>query len=121
MYEVTVTAFFSAAHRLRNYKGKCENLHGHNWKVSVTVRCARLDSAGMVIDFGVLKSRVQQFLNQLDHTFINELPWFKKNNPTSENIARFLSEGLSRSLSKDGLKVSSVSVWETENSQAVFR
>ena len=123
MYEVTVTAWFSGAHRLREYKGKCENLHGHNWKVSVTVsRPGGLDRTGMVIDFGVLKEKLKEILHQLDHAFLNDLPYFKKkNNPTSENIARFISEELAPFLKKEGVKLSNVSIWETETSMAVFR
>ncbi|MBI3990964.1 MAG: 6-carboxytetrahydropterin synthase QueD [Candidatus Omnitrophica bacterium] len=121
MYEVTVTSYFSAAHRLRNYKGKCENLHGHNWKVSVTVSRKKLDNTGMVMDFGALKNNLHGILSKLDHAFLNETPYFKKNNPTSENIARFISESIKKIVAKERVKVTSVSVWETESSRAVFR
>ena len=116
MYEATVTEYFSGAHQLRGYKGKCENLHGHNWKVSVTVSSSRLDKTGMVIDFGILKAGLRELLNRLDHAYLNEIPWFKKNNPTSENVAKFIYN----SVKKKNRNLKSVSVWENENSCATY-
>lgn len=112
MYEVTVQAEFSAAHRLRNYH---EDLHGHNWKVSVTVGSERLDDVGMVIDFRKLKERLSEVLGGLDHKYLNDLPYFKKLNPTSENIARYVYEKLRSDQIKE------VTVWETDTAWASYK
>jgi len=116
MYEVKVIDQFSAAHKLREYEGKCENLHGHNWKVEVCVRGEKLDKIGMVIDFKELKAVLGKVLGELDHCYLNDLSYFKKVNPTSENIAKFIFDNLK--LAK--LSASSVSVWESSNSCATY-
>lgn len=116
MYTVTVRAEFNSAHRLRDYKGKCENLHGHNWQVEVCVKNEVLDIAGMVVDFGNLKRDLNKILESLDHRFLNELEPFKDKNPTSENIARYIYDnlkGIYKGLSK-------VTVWETPSSSASY-
>lgn len=120
MYEVMVQAHFSAAHRLRDYEGKCENLHGHNWKVEAVVGSTRLNDIGMVIDFKDAKERLNQVIRDLDHTNLNELRYFKEVNPTSENIARYLYSMLSDLIKKEGLKVKRVLVWETDSSCASY-
>jgi 6-pyruvoyltetrahydropterin/6-carboxytetrahydropterin synthase len=116
MYEIKVTDEFSGAHNLRNYKGKCEELHGHNWKVEVLLESAALNPQGMVMDFKELKRRLKNVLSSLDHKYLNDTPYFKKNNPTSENVARFLHKKLSQNIKK---KIK-VSVWETQTSCASF-
>ena len=116
MYEIKVTDEFCGAHNLRHYKGKCESLHGHNWKVEVLVRDAKLDSLGMVMDFKDLKAALKKVTSLLDHKYLNDLEYFKKKNPTSENITFFIHERLSKALNKK-LKVS---VWETSTSCASF-
>lgn len=116
MYEIKVSEEFSSAHNLKHYKGKCEALHGHNWRVEVLVYKRGLDEQGMVMDFKKLKDRLKAILNNLDHKYLNDLPYFKKKNPTSENIARFIHERLSRAIGK---KIK-VSVWETSSSCASF-
>lgn len=116
MYGVKVEAGFSAAHNLRGYKGKCEDLHGHNWKVEITVEKSKLDKIGMVVDFRLLKQALNAFLEQFDHKYLNEIPYFKKINPTSENIAEYIFEGIKSSV--PGLKT--VTVWESENSSACY-
>ena len=116
MYEIKVTDEFSGAHRLRNYHGKCESLHGHNWNVKVNVYSDTLDRHGMVMDFKVLKKCLKKVLAPLDHTYLNELVCFKKKNPTSENIAKFVYEKLSRTIKKK----MKVSVRETGTSEACF-
>ena len=115
MYEIEVFLNFSAAHRLRGYKGKCENIHGHNWKVGVTVSSDKLDKIGIVADFRDVKKQLKDVLEKLDHKNLNSLAYFKKINPTSENLARFIYEKL-----KKRLPVSSVSVWETDGSKATY-
>jgi len=116
MYEIKVIDSFAGAHRLRAYKGKCEDLHGHNWKVELSVSSKTLDSLGMVMDFKDLKASLKLALDTLDHKYLNDMPYFKKKNPTSENIARFIHEKISREIKK---KIK-ISVWETENSRASF-
>jgi len=116
MYEIKVIDEFSGAHRLRGYKGKCESVHGHNWRVEACVYAKALDSSGMVMDFKELKKMLGRILVSLDHKDLNKIPYFRKLNPTSENIARFIHSRLSRGVKKS-LKVS---VWETSTSSASF-
>jgi 6-pyruvoyltetrahydropterin/6-carboxytetrahydropterin synthase len=94
MYEISVVTDFSAAHSLRDYDGKCANVHGHNWLVHVTVRAEKTGADGIAIDFRDLKRLTSKVLDRLDHTYINEVAPFDKSNPTSENIARWLYEQL---------------------------
>ena len=116
MYKVKVVSYFSAAHNLRGYRGKCEKLHGHNWKVEVVVQSERLDKNGLLIDFRYLKKRLEAVLAKLDHTCINRNVYFRRHNPTSENIAHYIYQQLS--LLVKG--VASVTVWESEDSAATF-
>ena len=116
MYEVKILDEFCGAHNLRHYKGKCEALHGHNWKIELTVYSKALDKTGMIIDFTELKSKLRNILSKLDHKHLNDLAYFKKKNPTSENIAYFIHDKLSKVLKK---KIK-VSVWETGTSSASF-
>ena len=98
MFTLTVSSSFSSAHMLRKYKGKCANLHGHNWNVELLLEQNKLDKIGMIRDAGEVKIILGDFLKQLDHRYLNDLNFFKKNNPTSENIAKFIYLGLKRSL-----------------------
>ncbi|MFA4984423.1 MAG: 6-carboxytetrahydropterin synthase QueD [Candidatus Omnitrophota bacterium] len=116
MYSVKVEANFSAAHNLRNYKGKCEALHGHNWKVEVALTGDKLDKAGMVMDFKKLKAELKAVLDKLDHGYLNNGAYFRKVNPTSENIARYIYERLKARLKK----LASVTVWESDNCAASY-
>jgi 6-pyruvoyltetrahydropterin/6-carboxytetrahydropterin synthase len=120
MYQVSIETHFSAAHRLRNYKGLCENLHGHNWKVEVTVCSQKLDNAGMVIDFNILKQKTKAIVDVLDHQYLNEIDPFKETNPSSENVAAYIFSRLSIALKDDPVKLISVSVWESDKSKATF-
>ena len=120
-YELIITSAFSAAHRLRGYKDKCENLHGHNWKVELAVRGTGLNGIGLLLDFKILKERLKSILDGLDHTYLNDLSHFKKVNPSSENIAKFIYKQASKLLNSGEITVSAVSVWETESSRAVYR
>jgi len=120
MYELTVESGFSAAHRLRDYQGKCENLHGHNWTVEVTIGSKQLDNRGMVIDFRKIKEKLGRVLDRLDHTYLNELSEFKKINPTSENIAGYIYSRLKNLIRGEKIIVKKVSVWETEDSSATY-
>ena len=116
MYEIAVKCDFSAAHSLRDYAGKCENLHGHNWKVEAVVSSGTLNKNGLLIDFRVLKGHLEKILDKLDHAHLNELPFFKKENPSSENIAKFIFDMLKTS----GVTPGKVSVWENDTSRASY-
>ena len=120
MYEVSVDGDFSAAHNLRGYEGQCEKLHGHNWKVRVSVRGEELDETGLLIDFRILKRGLQDELSRFDHCNLNELPEFQEVNPTTENIARILWESLSEKVGTGNLKVSRVTVWEGTGSRGSY-
>jgi 6-pyruvoyltetrahydropterin/6-carboxytetrahydropterin synthase len=120
MYELKIITDFSAAHRLENFYGKCESLHGHNWKVEVFLLGDRLDDAGLVRDFGVVKGKTKEVLAELDHTYLNDLPAFARQNPSSENLARYLFERLGAALNGDGVRVSRVSIWESDTSCASY-
>ena len=116
MYSIKVESTFSSAHKLRGYKGKCEELHGHNWKVEVALIKDKLDRAGMVLDFKFLKAKLNKILDRLDHKYLNNIPYFKKVNPTSENIAKYIYDSIKLKFPS----VNSVTVWESENSQATY-
>jgi len=90
MYELTILSDFAAAHNLRGYEGECENLHGHNWKVEVMVTSKELNKIGLAVDFRVLKKMLEGILEKLDHKYLNEILPFDKENPSSENIARYI-------------------------------
>jgi 6-pyruvoyltetrahydropterin/6-carboxytetrahydropterin synthase len=116
-YKVSVVKGFSAAHALRGYKGKCERLHGHNWKVKVTLMSDKLDKIGMAMDFTDIKSALDEVLKKFDHCFLNETAPFNRINPTAENIARIIFEDMAKKLEKT-IKVHEVEVWESETSSA---
>jgi len=120
MYELTVESGFAAAHSLREYDGKCENLHGHNWKVQVVLSAETLDRLGMVMDFRDVKRHVGEVLDEFDHRHLNELDDFTRQNPTTENLARVLHERLSARVAQ-GIKVEKVTVWESEKCGAAYR
>ena len=114
MYKLKIITSFAAAHNLINYQGDCENLHGHNWRVEVTVSAQELDRAGLGIDFKVLKSETNQLLKTLDHKYLNELEPFSSISPSSENIARFLFHALSGRLNNGSIRVELITVWESD-------
>ena len=120
MYELKIISQFGAAHQLRDFGGKCENLHGHNWKIEVYVTGDRLDNAGLLLDFGVLKKATQNILETLDHQFLNELEYFKDINPSSENIARYIYEALKKDWNPEGVKISKVTAWESDTACATY-
>ncbi len=120
MYYLQVEDHFASAHQLREYRGKCENLHGHNWRVRVRVKGEQLDACGMLIDFGVLKKLVKAAMDRLDHKFLNETPPFDVINPTSENLSKHLFHELGAELPK-GVLMHEVIVWESEKSAASYR
>jgi len=116
MYKLEVEGVFSSAHNLRGYKGKCEDLHGHNWRVEISVKSASLGGIGMVMDFKEMKTRLNAFLEKLDHKYLNRLAYFKRVNPTSENIARYIYNGLKKNITL----LDSVTVWENVTSRATY-
>jgi 6-pyruvoyltetrahydropterin/6-carboxytetrahydropterin synthase len=114
MYHLKILSNFAAAHNLLHYHGDCENLHGHNWKVDVTVAAQELDKSGLGIDFKILKAETRRLLETLDHKYLNDLPMFKGVSPSSENIARYLFEELGRTLNNENVTVTIVNVWESD-------
>ena len=121
MYEISVESSFSAAHRLKNYQGPCENLHGHNWLVRATVRCEALDASGLGIDFKVLKDHLKGILSEFDHKDLNAILDPLKINPSSENIARHIFEKLEKSLTASWKgSIARVEVHETPGSCAAY-
>jgi 6-pyruvoyltetrahydropterin/6-carboxytetrahydropterin synthase len=123
MYEVFVDETFAAAHNLRNYKGKCENLHGHNYKVRVTLAGPELDATGLLFDFVHLKQAIQNVIRSLDHRYLNEMKPFDVLNPSAENVAKYIYEETSKQLhsAPNGAAISSITVWETDTSAATYR
>lgn len=113
MYQITIETHFSSAHRLIQYNGECERLHGHNWKVFVSVSSETLDNLGMVMDFKVLKDKTKALISKLDHQYLNEIPPFNEINPTTENISKYLFDELSKVINTESIKVSRVDVWES--------
>lgn len=120
VFEVYVKSQFSAAHSLRGYLGDCARVHGHNWAVEVFVRCTELDELGIGVDFRDIKAEVKEVLAGLDHRDLNDLPTFADQNPTSENIARFLYKELSRRLNTPKIHVARVKVRETPGAGAFY-
>ena len=121
MYEISVDYTFAAGHALRNYKGKCENVHGHNYKLRVSVEGAELDSTGLLIDFIDVRAAIRALVERLDHQFLNDLAPFDKLNPSAENIARYFCDALEPQVHEQGLRVRAVTVWETDATSATYR
>jgi 6-pyruvoyltetrahydropterin/6-carboxytetrahydropterin synthase len=122
MFEVSVEQTFAAGHALRDYKGKCENVHGHNYRVQVTVAGERLADNGLLVDFLELKRLMHGVIEYLDHRFINDLPPFDVINPSAENMAKYFHDEISRGLGGElPVRVAEVRIWETDTSVAVYR
>jgi len=120
MFDLMIETQFAAAHQLRGYKGKCEDLHGHNWRIQVTVSSDTLNDIGMAIDFHELKDISGEVISSLDHTFLNDVFPFTEINPSSENIARWIYDSIKKKLKKKGCNISSVTVWESETASATY-
>ena len=116
MYKIKIEGDFSSAHNLRGYKGKCEELHGHNWKVEVALASSRLDKIGMVMDFKFIKEKLNRLLDSLDHKYLNNISYFKKVNPTSENIAKYIYVQLKKEIPI----LDYVTVWESDKASATY-
>ena len=123
MFEVTVEQTFAAGHALRNYKGKCENVHGHNFKVQVRIEGQRLDDSGMLVDFIDVKNVMRKVIERLDHQFLNEVSPFDVKNPSAENIAEYFHVEMTSGLAETPVpvRISEVRVWETDIQSASYR
>jgi len=121
MFKLRVEDHFSSAHYLRNYEGLCEKLHGHNWKVELVVEGSRLNNSDILIDFKILKNYLKEVLSELDHRLLNELPYFKDVNPSSERLAEYIFKRIKEKLSNyPNVKVKEVTVYETEKASATY-
>lgn len=121
MFDLTIIAEFEAAHQLPDYPGKCCRLHGHNWKVEVTVNGTELNELGMVMDFKELKTEVGKVMDTLDHYYLNELSAFQTVNPTAENIAKYIFDTLAANpVFQTNVKVRSVQIWESPRSAVKY-
>ena len=123
MFEVSVEESFAAGHALRGYKGKCENIHGHNYRVRVTLAGGELDSIGLLYDFVHLKQVIQDVIRSLDHRFLNEFPPFDVLNPSAENISKYIYDETSKEIktAANGARIASITVWETDTTAATYR
>ena len=118
MFELSVTGAIASAHFLRGYEGPCKDLHGHTWKIEVTVTSPTLDTIGFVIDFRDIKKQLKEFLAHLDHVCLNDLPHFQEVNPTTENIAQYVYKEFAKKCQP--LKLKQVRVWESESSSVMY-
>ena len=121
MFEISVEKTIAAAHRLFDYDGPCEALHGHNYRVQVTYAGAELDRFGMLVDFGDIKKVFHAVLDTLDHTYLNDLPAFRDLSPSAENIAAHIFHEMKQNVTFHRAKLLSVSVWETPTQVATFK
>lgn len=120
MFELMIETLFSAAHQLRGYKGECEKLHGHNWKVQVYVLAEKLNEIDISIDFHTLKEVAEEVIAPLDHGMLNEIFPFTEKNPSSENIAKWIFDSLKKRLDNENINLSAVTVWESETASATY-
>lgn len=121
MFEVSVEYTFAAGHALRGYKGKCENVHGHNYKVQLIVGGEQLDATGLLVDFVEVRKAIKERVERLDHRFLNDLAPFDKLNPSAENIAKYFCDDLAPQIRGWGLEINAVTVWETDTTSATYR
>ena len=119
MFQLKILTHFAAAHQLKLVAKKCENLHGHNWKVEVCVSGEKLNPAGVLLDFGELKAHVNEIISGLDHRFLNELDFFS-GNPSSEKIAVYIADALAARLAGTGIRVDQITTWESEDACAIY-
>ncbi len=120
MYELMIETTFSSAHQLRGYKGKCEDLHGHNWKVNIYVQADMLNEIDLAIDFHELKRYTNEVVEQLDHGFLNEIFPFTEINPSSENIAKWIFDSLKKKVEGEHISLTAVTVWESDTASATY-
>ena len=120
MYDIFIKTHFSSGHHLRDYPGSCELPHGHNWKVTVTVRAFELDELGMGIDFKLLKKKVNKVIDTLDHRILNDMKEFRSINPSSEHLSRYIYQKLKKPLKHQRYSLYSVTVYETDTSGLTY-
>ncbi len=120
MYELKVVTKFAAAHQLTMVGAKCENMHGHNWKIEVCVTGEKLDDGGVVLDFGEIKKHVADIMSMLDHKYLNELEFFQQSQPSSENIACLVAGELQQRIDNQSVRVSRVTAWESDDASATY-
>jgi len=120
MFELMIETQFASAHQLRGYKGACEKLHGHNWKVQIFVLAERLNEIDIAIDFHELKKLAEEVIMPLDHGFLNDIFPFTEKNPSSENIAKWIYDSLRKKLNNENINLSAVTVWESETASATY-
>ena len=120
MYELKVVTKFAAAHQLTMVGSKCENLHGHNWKVEVYVTGEKTNTAGVLMDFGIIKKHVREIMSMLDHKYLNELDYFQQGQPSSENIAYFVATELQKRIDNQAASISKVTAWESDDAGATY-
>lgn len=123
MFEVIIEETFAAGHALRNYRGKCENVHGHNYRVQVSIEGPQLDGIGLLMDFTHVKHALRGIIAEIDHQFLNDLKPFKTVNPSAENMAKYFYEEMTARLPElpVGAKLTEAIVWETDTACAVYR
>ena len=120
MYELKVVTKFAAAHQLTMVGAKCENMHGHNWKIEVYVTGEKTDDGGVLIDFGIIKKHVREIMAMLDHKYLNELDYFRHSQPSSENIAYFVATELQKRINNQAVSISKVTAWESDDAGATY-
>jgi len=120
MYELKVVTQFAAAHQLTMVGAKCENMHGHNWKIEVYVTGEKTDDAGVLMDFGIIKKHVREIMAMLDHKYLNELEYFQQGQPSSENIAYFVATELQKRIDNQAARISKVTAWESDDAGATY-
>jgi len=120
MYELKVVTSFAAAHQLTMVGSKCENMHGHNWRIEVYLTGEKLNAGGVLVDFGEIKAHLAEVMEKLDHKFLNELEYFSDGNPSSENIAYFVATELQTRMDNSSARVSKVAAWESDDACATY-
>ena len=120
MYELKIITQMACAHQLREFEGRCENLHGHNWKIEVFVSGEDLEPNGTLKDFKRIKTATEKVIDELDHKFLNDMEYFKEVNPSSENIARYIFKALEHALDSKKVRVSRITVWESDDACASY-
>ena len=121
MYTLTTMVEFSSAHTLVGHSGPCKKMHGHNWRVELEITGEKLDKIGMVVDFKEIRKATNLVVDELDHEFLNNLEPFSEDNPTAENIARYIFTKLSEEFSNKNVKVNSIKLWETDKSAVSYK
>ena len=120
MFKLIVKKEFSSAHILHGHPGNCKRMHGHNWLVEAEVEGDNTNEIGMVIDFKDIKNNLKEIISNLDHQFLNDLEPFLNENPTAENISKYIYKELSNNINTDNIKVSKIKLWETSNSAVTY-